>query len=85
MAGAAKAFGVAHIVPVGRLVDGARKPLRVNKGLQQQYGDDRKLCCQSAQSLFWHKDRMREAKFGKCQSGRIRKRLLLVNSFSRSY
>ena len=40
--------------------------------------------CQSAKSLFWHNDRMRETRFGKCQSGGIWKRLLLVSSFGRS-
>jgi hypothetical protein len=43
-----------------------------------------KTVCQSADGLFWHNDRMREARFGRCQSGRIIKRLLLVSSFGRS-
>jgi hypothetical protein len=40
---------------------------------------------ESPGSLFWHSDRMREAKLEICFCGRIRKRLLLANSLRRSY
>jgi hypothetical protein len=38
-----------------------------------------------AEIVFSHNDKMREARLGRCQPGRIRNRLLLVSYFSRSY
>lgn len=38
-----------------------------------------------AEIVFSLNDKMREARLGRCQSGRIRNRLLLVSHFSRSY
>ena len=38
LAGAAKTFGLAHMQPVGRSIDGTPEALRVHKGLQQHHG-----------------------------------------------
>ena len=85
LASPAKAFGVAHIEPVGRFIHGAMESLGIYKGLQEKHRMSQNSAASPLAALFRHSDRMREAKLGTWQSGRIRKRLLLVTKCRRSY
>jgi hypothetical protein len=82
--GSTKAFGVTRVDPVCRLINDPQEAFWIYEGLQQYHGMHKNLLPIIIKALL-HKGRMREPKFEICQSGRIRKRLLLMINLRRSY
>jgi hypothetical protein len=81
--GAPKAHAQAHATPVHRAVHRAAKSAADRRSLQQQRRAKRSS--QSLGSRRWHSASTLEPRLGRCQCGKIRKRLLLAISLSRPY